>query len=227
MTFKMTAPRRTQKIALVAILTGAAGVSIPSVASACTPYGYIGAKWQQLYGDLGPCKDDEHDDGAGGRIQTFEYGYVNWIYPETQAYAVYGFIGAAWMSRYGGPAVTGQAITDEEPADAYGDRMNTFRTRSGAVQYLVWNAGKNWGTSCYAHGDNVCQTYGAIGQEWADYVMGMDILPIDEAGSYGFGNDQMQAFQNDSYINWNASNGMTCFWEGSRVVRGGPGCAPL
>lgn len=182
------------------------------IASACTPYGLIGDKWQQKQAELGFCLDDEHDDGAGGRIETFQYGYAAWIYPNTYAYEVHGLIGAAWMSRYGGVQLAGHPITDEELADSDGDMMNTF-LNSNAYTYLVWNRGLNNGSVCNTP-DNVCAIYGAIGQEWRNWLSyNYGVLPIDEEHNYGGTNNKKQLFQNQFIITWNASNGAVCTWQ--------------
>ncbi|HEY1551953.1 MAG TPA: hypothetical protein VGG28_29205 [Kofleriaceae bacterium] len=190
-----------------ASLVGAALTFVPADASACAPYGLIGAKWTELKSTLGNCVDDEYDDGAGGRIEQFQGGYVDWVQGQTQAFAVSGVIGNAWITRYGGPAVTGHPTSDEFTiCDQWGycGRMNTFGYGSESHQSLVWNPGDG-GETCNAHSDNVCQVYGLINQDWDESeTAGM---PVDEA--FTSGNHVYQWFQG-MYFTFNQSNGAVC-----------------
>jgi hypothetical protein len=118
--------------------------------------------------------------------------------------------------------VTGQSSSDETvgPLNFGGAECN-FEIRSGefagAMTYLVWNPGTN-GESCYSNDDNVCEVYGAIGEEWAELVSDYEEvgLPIDEEYTDGT-NIRRQDFQN-MYITWNATNGNLCsyFRDGSK-----------
>lgn len=196
---------------------------IPKTASACTPTGLIYNKWQALYSDLGPCVSDPENDGAGGTIEQFDYGWVDWIYPESQAFAVYGIIGAAWVTRYGGPAGTGQPVTDEQDVWYSPDgRMNQFRNFvSGAYTYLVYNPGTD-GTACNSTSDHVCITYGAIGYWWSEqqYESLGDVgLPINE--EYTWDSTHRRQDFRYMYATWNSSNGHTCmFWNDGELYAG-------
>jgi hypothetical protein len=185
--------RRSFVLQSLAGLTVTLALAVPKIASAaCTPTGLIEQKWAELEGDFGPCLDNPTSDKAGGTIEQFEFGFVDWIYPEPQAFGVWGLIASAWVTRYGGPGATGQPVTDEQP---FGDggAINTFvRTTNcggsgepvcGATTYLVWNPGGAQGPTsrCFSYADNVCQVYGLIGELWHEIGGGAGELPIDEA----------------------------------------------
>lgn len=86
---------------------------LANAAYACSPYGLIGAKWHALggaNGALGNCVEDEKDDGAGGRIELFKNGWIDWDGKKGEAFAVYGLIGSKWnqlgLARLGIPSQT-------------------------------------------------------------------------------------------------------------------------
>jgi uncharacterized protein with LGFP repeats len=157
---------RRMNIKVFAVLTAFSWMGMSEVAHACSPYGYIGAKWIQLGGSSSPvgnCIDDEHDDGAGGRIQTFQYGSIDWDGQSNAAYAVYGLIRAKWQ-QLGGPT-WGHPIDDETGApDGYG-RYNWFRANNGFTSTIYFNP-----RGYYCAQEKICEAYvvyGAILNEWA------------------------------------------------------------
>jgi hypothetical protein len=200
-----------KKVALAGLAAASAMLvmAVPRLAAACTPTGLIYDKWQALYGDFGPCEDDAESDGAGGYIEHFEYGYIDWIYPESAAYGCWGLIGSAWNSRYGGPATTGQTNADE--AAFRSGAICTFTwAPSGAELYLVWNpGGGGYGSSCSTNTDNVCEVYGRIGQVWSGISAAG--APIDEIYDWS-ANHLRQDFQNMYFI-YNTSDGATCVYD--------------
>lgn len=160
---------------------------VATEASACTPYGYIGDKWRGLGGSGGPlgdCLEDEKDDGAGGRIQRFRSGWIDWDGKSREAFAVYGLIGEKWNKL--GLAKFGHPTSDETAApDGFG-RYNYFRSNSGAVATIYFTprsqaCGRG---QCEAHA-----VFGAILVEWArqGYERGKLGYPIsDEEASTGY-----------------------------------------
>jgi hypothetical protein len=227
----------------VACAVGSIGFLADGVAhaSSCSPYGLIGQKWDALggaSGALGYCEDNEQPDGAGGRIERFEWGAIDWVGPEPQANACWGNIGEAWLSRYGGPVATGQPFEDENTnvgfVPAGSGAICPFVVNSGVywgdTTFLVWNPGTH-GPACYTNADNVCSIYGSIGNAWwkwvnnwkeyDDFVIG---LPVDEA--YWIGTHQRQDFW-EGYITYNAATGGTCVYTnyGNLVLHdSGGGC---
>jgi hypothetical protein len=212
-----------------AILVSAAAAAIifalPKAASACTPYGAIGTTWTEFEGDLGPCTGDEANNGLTisgtmGRIQPFEYGWVNWQ-GGPYAYEVHGAIGAAWHGRYGGIAGMGYPITNEYTANTTYNpvipQTNTFSDASGNQSELYW------GSSC-SNSDYVCGVWGQILLTWREWGGHGDWYPNSESyEGIGFPEDDAhdngattyveQDFQG-GYIFWHKSDGHSCvYWD--------------
>jgi hypothetical protein len=180
----------------------------------CAPYGGINTDWTSLGGTASPvggCLTNEDDDGAGGRIEVFAYGWIDWFPGQSQGHAVYGAIGHAWLSRYGGTTGIGHPTSDEY--SAHGGRMNSFfNTSSHASAYLVWNNG-TMGTPCYANGDNVCIVYGDISNHWNANDIG---LPVDEEHDDDFGS-RIQHFQN-GFITWSDETHHVCLYRNNGTL---------
>jgi len=219
------------RIEIVACAIALIGVvAIPKNASACSASGAIGAKWQQLQAELGPCIEGqvEKDDGAGGRIQQFQNGYVDWTSARpAEAYAVYGGIAEAWMAVYGGPAGTGQPVTDEEFAAALGPakRQTFLKVGDTLPSYLEWNpgyTGNYFGSPvnlppCQA-AYQVCQVRGGIGWLWFNSSeTGGGLPPINNEFSLAGGSRQdfvdMSSLGSDlDAITWDAATNDVCFF---------------
>ena len=202
--------------ALVAVAGGA------RVAHACSPYGLIGAKWNQLGGassPLGRCVDDEHDDGRGGRIETFQSGWIDWDGHSSAAYAVYGLIGAKWNQL--GAAAFGHPTDDETGApDGYG-RYNWFRDINGNVATIYFNP-----RSYYCGTDHYCQAYavyGAILGEWARLGYERSQLGYpesDEAAYTQYGarpGERISTFDN-GFIRWRPDGSILSKLENGRCL---------
>jgi hypothetical protein len=181
----------------------------------CAPYGAIYTDWISLGGvgsPVGGCLTNEEDDHAGGRIETFISGWIDWFPGQSQGHAVYGAIGHAWLSRYGGTTGIGHPTSDEYSVNH--GRMNSFfNTSSNAGAYLVWNPGAGWGTPCSANGDNVCIVYGDIGIHWRANEIG---LPVDEEHDDGQGS-RIQHFQ-FGFITWNDNTHHVCLYANDRIL---------
>jgi hypothetical protein len=144
-------------LTVVGMLLSVAG---PTVACACTPYGLIGAKWTALggaSGPEGPCVNDEGDDGAGGRIQAFKFGWIDWDGHSSEAFAVFGLIGEKYK-RLGLAAGYNHPLTDERStssaSDSTGGRYNLF----GNGGSIWWRKGAS----------EAFEVHGAIYQAWID-----------------------------------------------------------
>jgi len=202
-------------------------------ASGCSPSGAISAKWQQFESILGPCVDDEHDDGAGGRIETFKNGYIDWTPSRpAEAFEVHGGLAEAWMAVYGGPAGTGQPLTDQEAIAPFSPAaMNTFQKVGDTLpSYLVWNPGYTGETYDGAQIDwlpcqeayQVCQIGGGIGWIWFN-TLGAGNLPTSNEVALGLGSspDRVQTFDDESSlgayfdeITWSAETNDLCYFRG-------------
>jgi uncharacterized protein with LGFP repeats len=174
---------------LPALVLFATTILFVSAANACVPYGFIGVKWRSLgstKSPLGNCVDDEKDDGAGGRIETFQNGWIDWDGRGGQAYAVYGLIGQKW--RQLGLARFGHPITDETGTPDRFGRYNYFRSNTGGVSTIYFSPRSWWCVherKCVAY-----VVYGAILVEWArqGYERGRLGYPeSDEDGTKGYG----------------------------------------
>jgi hypothetical protein len=213
---------------MVAMAVGAvAALALPRNAGAqsCSPYGLIGADWTPLAGDLGPCTANEVDNGLGGRIENFEYGWINWTGNNmpfsNAAYGVWGLIGVEWVSRYGGFDY-GQPITNQLPLPDYNYfgsgtfQYNEFETYSAPNTYyswLVWNPPGS-GLPCGNPG-NVCGVWGTIGEAWWAHVnQSLNTLaaPTDDAYSVpgGAQQDFVTSGGQNGFITWNDTNNVAC-----------------
>ncbi len=127
-------------------------------AYACSPYGLIGDKWRNLGGSgspLGDCVEDEKDDGAGGRIELFRSGWIDWDGHSQEAFAVWGLIGVKWREL--GLVQLGHPTTDERGApDGFG-RYNYFQANNGAVATIYFNP-----QSVYCLQEHICLPYVVI-----------------------------------------------------------------
>ena len=206
---------RSFALASAAALAGGLVLAVPRIASACTPTGLIAAKWNSpLNGDFGPCVNNANNDGAGGTWEQFEFGFIDWVFPETQAFGVWGLIANAWVTRYGGPPVTGQPTADE--ASTSHGALSIFEVQTncsgpgevpcGATTFIAWNPGLGGDKKCTAQPDNVCEVFGTIGTVW--HSLPTLRGPVDEAHGDGHGHIT-QDFQG-GFINWNLSNGGWC-----------------
>ncbi len=145
-------------------------VTMMHAASACAPYGLIGAKYAEVESDLGPCLDNETDDGAGGRIEAFQGGYIDWDGKSSQAFSVHGLVGLKYAAL--GLAVGyGHPVTDELPSSAEnGGRYNLF-SNGGSI---IWHSGAS--VAYEVHGDirtaynNEGDEYGLLGFPTSDEI---------------------------------------------------------
>ena len=159
-----------------------------SSAHACSPHGLIGEKWNQLMGALGNCLNDEADNGAGGRIEAFQNGWVNWDGHASEAFAVYGLIGQKWMA-LGGPKGFGQPTTDESDSGTGRGRYNIF-ANGGSI---LWLRGALQAFAVYGA---IRSTYGTEGFEFGDLGFPVsDEMPLGENG------DRVSNFEHGS-IDW-------------------------
>jgi hypothetical protein len=208
--------RPKHMVAYAALILGGFIAVSPGTASAgaCAPVGDILKGWDNLGGASGPlgsCVNNEGNDGAGGKIEQFQFGWMDWITGEPVGFGVHGLIGTAWMSRYGGPAGTSQPSTNEEAVcDEWGHcgRMNVFAGHQGYKSFLVWNPPSDGAQPC-SNSDNVCIVFGAIGRMWAEGGTTVLALPSGEEFDAGDGHI-WQWFGSNSYIKWNKSSGVTC-----------------
>jgi uncharacterized protein with LGFP repeats len=203
-------------LAVAAALAAACVIAAPKIASACTVIsgGLIYDKWTALEGDFGPCLTNQGTDGANGVVQQFDYGFIDYWTDQPQAWGVWGYIGAAWNSRYGGASGIGHPTADEVSFGQYSDigALSIFyNTEFSSYAYLVWNPDTYYTENCFVHSDNVCEVYGAIGQAWYTADGGLYHAvgnPVDEASNW----DSQHAGQsfNNGYITWNNTNGNIC-----------------
>lgn len=205
--------------ALVGSAVLAAALLAPKSASACTPYGLIRDKWLALSSQLGNCVDDEHDDGAGGRIQSFQFGFVDWDGSSSAAHAVYGVIGEKWASS-GLAAGFGHPLNDETATRDGLGRFNDF-TGGGSI-YFKPNLGA-WGVfgSIYALWNSNSRELGSFGYPASDEH------PCTTAGGgstcIGVPADtRVQYFyRNDGYsvtVYWRPDNSMAAYIVGGAIL---------
>jgi LGFP repeat len=198
--------------------------------AACKPYGLIGDKWEALGGGssaLGNCTANETDNGAGGRIERFQHGWINWTgysspYNDV-AYASWGPVASAWMSRYGGP-IASQPIADTAPfpyANSTSEESQFFDNTFDAYSYIIYNPGgydfEGGALQACRNADNVCNIEGPIGQAWSkESHLAAGILPVSDSfmryndGGTVTGAEQVFDFGN---ITWNASNDVACAYR--------------
>jgi hypothetical protein len=179
------------------LLAAAAVVCVASanIANACSPHGLIGQKWNQLQGALGNCIDDEADNGVGGRIEAFQFGWVNWDGHASQAFAVYGLIGQKWMA-LGGPKGFGQPTTDESDSATGRGRFNIF-ANGGSV---LWLRGA---PQAFAVFGAIRSTYGTERFEFGDLG-----FPVSDEMPLGQNGDRVSNFEHGS-IDWFHDHGDT------------------
>jgi hypothetical protein len=198
------------------------------------------AKWNALGGAAGPLGDvtsSSHDDGAGGLISSFRWGWIDYVAANVNAYPAYGLIGAAWWNRYGGPAGIGHPVNDERD-QGVGGRISFFQHGDwrGPITSLVWNPDRF--LPCTQHSDNVCAIYGRIREVWQMKNLNpgfpdsnLDIgLPTEEEHDDWSQPDvyRVQGFQK-MYITWNKQTYTSCIYtnDGSRLQWGDGQCASL
>jgi hypothetical protein len=166
-----------------------------NMANACTPYGLIGIKWNQLKTILGNCVNDEGPDDAGGRIQSFEKGWVSWDGHSNAAFAVYGLIGKKWMI-LGGPKGFGHPINDETDSGPQLGRYNLFE-RGGSI---IWKRNTNEAFSVYG---DIRKIY-----EYEGFEFGPLGFPTSDEKNSGTSGDRIGYFENGSIL-WNKSHADT------------------
>src|SRR5262249_11852112 len=101
--------------------------------------------------------------------------------------AVYGSIGHAWWTRYGGPAGFGRPVTDEQ-SDSNGVRYSRFE-HGGSLYFLP-----SW--VCHNQ-DGVCSVYGAIAEAWNSIGGGASAAgyPLRDEGDCVVGQSRVQIFE--------------------------------
>ena len=182
-----------QNAKAIAVLGLLACTAMCNTAYACTPYGLIGQKWNEVKTALGSCVTDEVADGAGGRIETFQHGWVSWDGHAPKAYAVYGLIGQKWMA-LGGPKGLGHPTTDEQENANHRGRYNLF-DRGGSILWLKGAA------SAYAVYGEIRKAYEVEGVEFG--ALG---FPTSDEQSFGSKGDRINSFEHGS-IAWIKKNG--------------------
>ena len=171
----------------------------------CVPYGAIAAKYNQLGGANGPlgvCTGNEFDDGAGGRIEFFAGGQIDWDGQSSVAYAVWGPVAVKWQAL--GAATWGHPTQDLTTTPDRKGTYGWFRNNSGGVTtiYDKPNSFNCIEQPCAAH-----VVLGAILSEWANlsYERGVLGYPItDEQNYYGYGGwsgERYSEFDN-GFIRW-------------------------
>jgi hypothetical protein len=222
-------------IGAVGAIVVAGILGIPRIAgAACTvSNSAIRDKWLAMGGasassPMGPCVGDAIPDGLGGSIQQFQGGCIvfnpdlNFNEVKVQAHSVWGAIGSAWTSRYGGTWI-GEPINDPVPMTGPGGSAVAWYSvfvKNGAVTFLVWSpgGGPSHEEPCW-NSDNVCEVFGTIGGVWIDMVnsgaarfespvWGMPTTDVYQDGN-GHG---VQDFQHAT-VTWNNSTGLLCTWN--------------
>lgn len=172
-----------------------ASAFVGSAAQACSPYGLVGKKWNELRGALGNCLSDEAGDGAGGRLQQFQHGWVSWDGHAPAAYAVYGSIGQKWAAM-GGVGGLGHPTTDEQDSANRRGRFNDF-DKGGSI---VWLAGA---PAAYAVYGDIRKVYLDEGREAGNLG-----FPVGDEQPLGANGDRVTRFEHGS-IAWTKKNGAT------------------
>ena len=189
---RVVVKRFATRIAFPGLIAWAA---MGNAAYACTPYGLIGQKWNEVKAAVGHCVNDEAPDGAGGRIQTFEHGWISWDGHAHMAYAVYGLIGQKWMA-LGGPRGLGHPTTDEQENSNHRGRYNLFE--NGAS--ILWLKGT---PAAYAVYGDIRKAYDSEGLEFG--ALG---FPTSDEQPLGSSGDRVNNFEHGS-IAWTRKSGAT------------------
>lgn len=186
---------RRGPVARLLVLGLFASAFLGGAAQACTPYGLIGKKWNDFKGALGNCLADEAGDGAGGRLQAFQHGWISWDGHAPAAYAVYGLIGQKWAAM-GGVRGFGHPTTDEMDSANRRGRHNDF-DKGGSI---VWTGGA---PVAYAVYGDIKKTYDGEGRE-----AGSLGLPTSDEQPLGFDGDRINRFEHGSIV-WTKKHGAT------------------
>lgn len=192
MTSTITLKAALRRIAIPGLIAWAA---MAGNAHACAPYGLIGAKWNAVKAAVGNCVNDEAPDGAGGRIQTFERGWISWDGHAPAAYAVYGLIGQKWMA-IGGPKGFGHPTTDETENANHRGRYNSFE--KGAS--ILWLKGA---PAAYAVYGEIRKAYDGEGLEFGPLG-----FPTSDEQPSGPNGDRVNTFEHGA-ITWTHKSGAT------------------
>lgn len=192
------------------------------VANACSPYGLIGGKWNQIGGAhsvVGNCVNDESDDGVGGRIQTFANGFISWDGHSSQAYYLEGQLATKWTAlggaRFGRP--TQDALT---APDGFG-RYVWLSSTTGGVSTIYFDPHSYYCSVGYC---NAYVMYGAILTEWSSngYERGQQGYPeSDEAAYTAFGGragERISTFDN-GFIRWRPDGSILDKLENGRCIK--------
>jgi uncharacterized protein with LGFP repeats len=172
------------------------------VDSSGTPHDVIGAirdKWLRLGGEgfFGPATDVERPTFDGvGRAQSFAGGGIISWHPQTGAFAVWGQIGAKWVSL--GREQYGYPISDERQAPDGRGRFNEFRTLHNGAEASIY-----WTPTTGAH-----EVRGAIRLLWAQRGWGQGSLGYPTSDEYptGRGDERRSRFERGS-ISWTGARG--------------------
>jgi len=200
----------------VSCLAAAGALLVSQTAhAACTPgnpYGLIASEWESLGGAtgiMGACENNVISDGAGGQVQQFANGYIEWTPGESQAFACSGANGEAWISEYGGAAASGPLLQSQYPYPnnpAMGD-ICAFQIRSG--EYA--------GAYTFIAGGGYA-VYGSIGLAWSGSLNQAETpgVPLDNATWNGAYQIQQFAYVN---ISFNSATGGTCIYNNGTYGR--------
>jgi uncharacterized protein with LGFP repeats len=163
--------------------------------------GAIRVKWLSLGGEgfLGRALDIERPTFDGvGRGQAFAAGgFISW-HPQVGAFAVWGLIGAKWVSL--GRERFGYPITDERPCPDRRGRFNHFRAMhlAGHPEQSIY-----WTPTTGAH-----EVHGAIRAAWAarGWERSSVGYPPRDEFSTGRGDERRSNFEH-GFIDWTAHRG--------------------
>ena len=174
--------------------------------------GAIRAKWLQLGGEgfFGPATDVERPTFDGvGRAQTFSGGGIISWHPRTGAFAVWGQIGAKWVSL--GREQYGYPISDERQCPDGRGRFNEFRSVhvNGSPEASIY-----WTPTTGAH-----EVRGAIRTLWAQrgWQRGPLGYPTSDEFSTGRGDERRSRFERGS-ISWTSARGARVDGEAGPVI---------
>jgi uncharacterized protein with LGFP repeats len=197
-------------------------IALHGIAHACTPYGLIGSKYSQLgqqSSPLGACVDDEHDDGAGGRIEDFQNGQIDWDGHSNTAFAVWGIVDSKWSSL--GGATWGHPTQDLTVTPDGKGTYGWFRSNAGGVTTIYDNP-----HSYYCQSEGMCLAYvvyGAILSEWAalSYERGQLGYPESDEQAYnqygGVAGERVSLFDN-GFIRWRPDGSILAKLETGRCL---------